>query len=241
VHYYGYRYYNPQLGRWVNRDPIHERGGLNVYGAVANRPLNRFDLLGMLTAGAGEMNAFCEKKKAEVIRGIPDAIRKALEKVKDECSIRIGCKCCNQKDGKGPCQNGKYPGCGDNYDERDGKRIYNYVICSDSKGSSSIAGTISHELQHGINACLKMPDNNCNQYLSTDRDKYNACECGSLLCDEMRAHSVYGLCVGKSKSDCIEELWKYYGNDFICERTTKEKAMTYMENCDLSGGLLPSL
>ncbi len=30
--YYGLRYYNPELGRWVNRDPIRERGGLNVYG-----------------------------------------------------------------------------------------------------------------------------------------------------------------------------------------------------------------
>jgi RHS repeat-associated protein len=27
VHYYGYRYYNPELGRWVNRDPIEGRIG----------------------------------------------------------------------------------------------------------------------------------------------------------------------------------------------------------------------
>ena len=33
VHYYGYRYYSPDLGRWINRDPIRERGGINVYGA----------------------------------------------------------------------------------------------------------------------------------------------------------------------------------------------------------------
>ncbi len=32
----GRRYYNPELGRWINRDPIGERGGVNVYGFVGN-------------------------------------------------------------------------------------------------------------------------------------------------------------------------------------------------------------
>ena len=27
VHYYGYRYYNTEWGRWLNRDPIGEWGG----------------------------------------------------------------------------------------------------------------------------------------------------------------------------------------------------------------------
>ncbi len=31
VYYYGYRYYSPELGRWVNRDPIGERGRLHLY------------------------------------------------------------------------------------------------------------------------------------------------------------------------------------------------------------------
>jgi len=39
VHYYGLRYYNPELGRWVNRDPIGEKGGVNVYGFVNNAPI----------------------------------------------------------------------------------------------------------------------------------------------------------------------------------------------------------
>jgi RHS repeat-associated protein len=36
VAYYGFRYYVPLLGRWINRDPIAERGGLNLYAFVAN-------------------------------------------------------------------------------------------------------------------------------------------------------------------------------------------------------------
>lgn len=45
--YYGYRYYSPSLGRWINRDPIGESGGLNLYGFVRNRPVNRVDKLGL--------------------------------------------------------------------------------------------------------------------------------------------------------------------------------------------------
>jgi len=41
--YYGYRYYNPSTGRWPNRDPLEERGGVNLYGFVKNDPLTKFD------------------------------------------------------------------------------------------------------------------------------------------------------------------------------------------------------
>ncbi len=45
--YYGYRYYDPSTGRWPNRDPIQERGGLNLYGFVKNTPLTIVDKLGL--------------------------------------------------------------------------------------------------------------------------------------------------------------------------------------------------
>ena len=47
--YYGYRYYDPVTGRWQNRDPIVEAGGPNLYGFVENAPLDRFDILGMVS------------------------------------------------------------------------------------------------------------------------------------------------------------------------------------------------
>jgi RHS repeat-associated protein len=47
--YYGYRYYNPQLGRWVSRDPAEEHGGINLMGFGFNDLANRIDLLGMWT------------------------------------------------------------------------------------------------------------------------------------------------------------------------------------------------
>ncbi|MBK8856136.1 MAG: RHS repeat-associated core domain-containing protein [Opitutaceae bacterium] len=45
--YYGYRYLSPSTGRWLNRDPIEEQGGVNVYGMVSNDPVIKFDLHGL--------------------------------------------------------------------------------------------------------------------------------------------------------------------------------------------------
>jgi uncharacterized protein RhaS with RHS repeats len=49
---YGYRYYDPVTGRWPSRDPIGERGGVNLYGFVGNDGLDRVDYLGLLIEAA---------------------------------------------------------------------------------------------------------------------------------------------------------------------------------------------
>jgi len=45
--YYGYRYYSPSLGRFINRDPIGEQGGRNQYAFVGNNGVSRVDMLGL--------------------------------------------------------------------------------------------------------------------------------------------------------------------------------------------------
>ena len=44
--YYGYRHYNPSTGRFLNRDPLEEQGGMNIMTFVENCPLDKFDVLG---------------------------------------------------------------------------------------------------------------------------------------------------------------------------------------------------
>jgi RHS repeat-associated protein len=50
--YYGFRYYEPNLQRWLNQDPIQEWGGLNLYQFVLNDPGNWYDPYGL--DGCGE-------------------------------------------------------------------------------------------------------------------------------------------------------------------------------------------
>jgi RHS repeat-associated protein len=48
--YYGYRFYAPAIGRWMNRDPLGEAGGINLYGFVNNDPVNWVDPWGLKDA-----------------------------------------------------------------------------------------------------------------------------------------------------------------------------------------------
>lgn len=52
--YYGYRYYSPELGRWLNRDPIEEEGGLNLYAFVTNNPIGNVDVDGRFILAIGD-------------------------------------------------------------------------------------------------------------------------------------------------------------------------------------------
>ena len=43
-----YRVYDPTLGRWLSRDPIGEKGGVNLYAYVGNDPVNFVDPWGLI-------------------------------------------------------------------------------------------------------------------------------------------------------------------------------------------------
>jgi RHS repeat-associated protein len=47
LYYYGYRWYSPYLQRWINRDPLEEEGGHNLYQFVQNAPIGKVDLYGL--------------------------------------------------------------------------------------------------------------------------------------------------------------------------------------------------
>ena len=47
--YYNYRYYDPLTGRWPSRDPIEEKGGMNLYGFVGNNAIAASDILGLVS------------------------------------------------------------------------------------------------------------------------------------------------------------------------------------------------
>ena len=45
--YYGYRFLNHSYGRWINRDPADENGGINLFSFVQNDPMNNTDYIGL--------------------------------------------------------------------------------------------------------------------------------------------------------------------------------------------------
>jgi RHS repeat-associated protein len=47
LYHFRFREYDPQLGRFLNQDPVQFFGGLNLYSFVGNNPVNRSDWLGL--------------------------------------------------------------------------------------------------------------------------------------------------------------------------------------------------
>jgi RHS repeat-associated protein len=64
-----YRVYNPYLGRWINRDPIREKGGINLYGYVGNDPVNEIDPQGLDAGAAGRDASFWHDESDGSIKG----------------------------------------------------------------------------------------------------------------------------------------------------------------------------
>ena len=49
---YGLRFYSPSMGRWINRDPLSEGGGVNLYAAMGNNAVNSVDEYGLASKNA---------------------------------------------------------------------------------------------------------------------------------------------------------------------------------------------
>jgi RHS repeat-associated protein len=80
--YYGLRYYNPSTGRWLSRDPINERGGINLYGMIGNDAVNGVDFLGLRGNPGGPKVDPAAKAALELYFRIADKLAEA----KRECA-----------------------------------------------------------------------------------------------------------------------------------------------------------
>ena len=78
--YYNYRYLNPTDGRWINRDPIDEQGGANLYAFSGNAVINKLDLLGLKPALMDDYDNATKFLKKEVSKHILTALSKLLKK-----------------------------------------------------------------------------------------------------------------------------------------------------------------
>jgi RHS repeat-associated protein len=56
LYYYGYRFYEPNLQRWINQDPIGERGGININTFCLSDAVNNIDPFGLEITFCAEAN-----------------------------------------------------------------------------------------------------------------------------------------------------------------------------------------
>ena len=88
--YYGYRFYDPGAGRWLNRDPIGERGGVNLYGMCYNAPVNGFDDYGLaVISTSGGMSAMSGSLDSNSIGWDSERLRSRIDKLSPGDNARI--------------------------------------------------------------------------------------------------------------------------------------------------------
>ncbi|CAK15290.1 RHS repeat protein [Pseudomonas entomophila] len=78
LYYYGYRYYQPWVGRWLSADPGGTLDGLNIFAMLGNNPITFLDSGGLIKTEANEAG-----HEAEVLPQSPGA-RPVLSVVKNQ-------------------------------------------------------------------------------------------------------------------------------------------------------------
>ena len=69
---FGARWYSPVLHRWLNRDPIAEHGGLNIYAFCRNDPVNNYDKDGCAYFAYRPLDNVITKKLGIRLRALGD-------------------------------------------------------------------------------------------------------------------------------------------------------------------------
>ncbi len=95
LYYYGYRFYDPLIQRWLNRDPIGEKGGVNVYRFVRNAPTSQIDPRGLQTLPASPLP--CSRPGGRP--PIPDPNRRSNSEGWPQRYFPHGGRCCNHSQG----------------------------------------------------------------------------------------------------------------------------------------------
>ena len=84
LYYYGFRFYSPGQGRFLNRDPIGEVGGANLYAFVGNDPVNAWDYLGLIDFRFKGCADVQQESMIAIGERVKDAISEANRVVSDD-------------------------------------------------------------------------------------------------------------------------------------------------------------
>ncbi|WP_393942222.1 RHS repeat-associated core domain-containing protein, partial [Shewanella sp. S23-S33] len=83
LYYYGFRYYAPWLGRWINPDPAGTVDGLNLFCMVGNNPITFFDVAGLLPKSHTDNSKEAKKQRAEARGPMKNALHFVTKRVRE--------------------------------------------------------------------------------------------------------------------------------------------------------------
>ena len=127
------------LGRWLTRDPIGYRDGMNLYFYVHNSPINAVDSYGLISVQACNDDVSAARKNPKA--------KKILQKISDLKCATPTFTCCECKSGEGGHTDpttGNVTLCANNISNQGGIKAGTVVI-----------EDIVHELTHALDRCKK--------------------------------------------------------------------------------------
>ena len=141
LHISGLRYYTPELGRWVSRDPISEKGGVNLYGFVRNSVISSYDKLGLFSCQLAEEVGLSDADMSYV--GEDGVSHVARGRTCQESNFVVGRDSCGQT-----CVKRRWstpPACSLTF------KFWYGITPTDPVGDNPAYGSVrNHEYTHGI-------------------------------------------------------------------------------------------
>ena len=223
----GQRYFSPELGRWISRDPIGEYGGPNPSVYVGNRVIDRTDFLGLTIAveDGGYSKTECRMMCEKALAADPN-LKRTINELKSmdhpatptkKCLFDIRCeKCSNRTSNAG--EGGFY-----GPDQPDWAKPWQYWIVIWSKGtwsgSTDPVRTLYHEVQHAADEC---------------KGGGRPTNCKQASCYEARARYCSGMSVADSRAEAWLSAREYV--ECIGETEGQMTAWASESECPLTPG-----
>lgn len=220
--YYNHRHLNPLDGRWISRDPIMEKGGLNLYEFARNNIYLKIDYMGLLcwpwsqrppAPPATESQGCNDADLVEPNPEAKNACNQILERTKQDikitslieklqkingCNVPIFvCKCCS----------GKCSGAGAwHFSDK-------IVFCTNgNQNSRTTPQYILHELTHRLQKCENRTGQCCTDSLKNEVEAYrtSSTDCGKIIENAISSSLLGGQCQNEDITDQVkQELLNY--------------------------------
>ena len=190
-YYYGLRYFVPEIGRWLNRDPIGNfLAGVNEYPFVANNPCNQNDILGLITP-----EEKCTKTVADAYGKDPQ-IRQLLA----DMSKRAGMKNCDEPLVVCSCCENKKRGGVYHRDDHSIEICYNH---EPAPSEDYLKGVFRHEMDHAVQECYdENQDDDCKTSVCREIEAYYKYTYSYLTNEEARKKAVLKGVLASSSAWC---------------------------------------